>query len=258
MCSAALRAVAPHRAASLHLGLLRSTPCTRPSRLAYPVLHALRSQMHSRREGILGERSLGASMANPSRGHLQAPPPPLVAAGASAPSPIADAPSITEARPPPSPFAAVSTPARPTSNAADSKVLSVEVEDGDKRRVKKQPAKQFRAPIAPMTVKSLGTRMLLSGLGGPSPVQVARECNMSRLPDLIDDVTVEIFLRLPPDKPENLMRASLVYKHWFRLLSNPDFLHRYRAFHRAPPLLGLLHSHQVLQGDPIAQLSPPR
>ncbi|KAK3124357.1 hypothetical protein QOZ80_7BG0585500 [Eleusine coracana subsp. coracana] len=75
-------------------------------------------------------------------------------------------------------------------------------------------------------------------------------------PELIDDVTAEIFLRLPPDEPEHLFRTSLVCKTWFRIVTDPDFLRRYRAFHRAPPLLGYLQRRQVMEGDPDPRLVP--
>ncbi|TVU40856.1 hypothetical protein EJB05_14336, partial [Eragrostis curvula] len=75
-------------------------------------------------------------------------------------------------------------------------------------------------------------------------------------PELIDDVTAEIFLRLPPDEPEHLFRASLVCKRWHRVISDPAFLRRYRAFHGAPPLLGLLHLLQVLEGYPAPRFTP--
>ncbi|KAG2584139.1 uncharacterized protein LOC120712464 [Panicum virgatum] len=65
---------------------------------------------------------------------------------------------------------------------------------------------------------------------------------MARPPDLIDDATTEILLRLPPDDPACLVRASLVCKAWRELLSDPAFLRRYRAFHAAPPLLGFLRN----------------
>ncbi|RCV09389.1 hypothetical protein SETIT_2G023800v2 [Setaria italica] len=68
--------------------------------------------------------------------------------------------------------------------------------------------------------------------------------------ELIDDVTAEILLRLPPEEPEHLFRAALVCKPWLRVLSDPAFRRRYRVFHGAPPLLGLLHRLQVLQGPP--------
>jgi hypothetical protein len=65
---------------------------------------------------------------------------------------------------------------------------------------------------------------------------------MAPPPDLIDDATAEILLRLPPDDPACLVRASLVCKAWRELLSSPAFLRRYRTFHGAPPLLGFLHN----------------
>ncbi|KAM3311695.1 hypothetical protein ACQJBY_031987 [Aegilops geniculata] len=69
-------------------------------------------------------------------------------------------------------------------------------------------------------------------------------------PPLIDDLIDEIFLRLPPDEPEHLFRAALVCKTWLRILCDPGFLRRYRTFHGTPPLLGLLHRLQVLEGRP--------
>ncbi|CAL5035760.1 unnamed protein product [Urochloa decumbens] len=60
---------------------------------------------------------------------------------------------------------------------------------------------------------------------------------LAPLPD-DDDMLEEILLRLPP-RPSSLPCASLVCKRWFRLLSDPRFLRRFRAFHRRnPPLLG--------------------
>ncbi|KAL6630537.1 hypothetical protein ACP70R_028610 [Stipagrostis hirtigluma subsp. patula] len=62
-----------------------------------------------------------------------------------------------------------------------------------------------------------------------------------QLPELNEDATAEILLRLPPDEPAWLLRAALVCRPWLRLLTDPAFLRRYRAFHGAPPLLGLHH-----------------
>ncbi|CAL4924343.1 unnamed protein product [Urochloa decumbens] len=54
-----------------------------------------------------------------------------------------------------------------------------------------------------------------------------------------DDVIREILLRLPPH-PACFQRASLVCKHWRRLVRDPDFLRGLRArhLHGAQPLLG--------------------
>ncbi|XP_039771746.1 uncharacterized protein LOC120639887, partial [Panicum virgatum] len=58
------------------------------------------------------------------------------------------------------------------------------------------------------------------------------------LPD-DDDILEEVLLRLPP-RPSSLPRDSLVCKRWLRILSDPRFLRRFRAFHcRSPQLLGL-------------------
>ncbi|KAM0904891.1 hypothetical protein ACQ4PT_017748 [Festuca glaucescens] len=63
---------------------------------------------------------------------------------------------------------------------------------------------------------------------------------------LVDDLVGEILLRLSQDDSTWLARASLVCKTWRRLLSDPAFRCRYRAFHGTPPLLGYLH---VMKGD---------
>ncbi|KAF7047207.1 hypothetical protein CFC21_056157 [Triticum aestivum] len=63
-------------------------------------------------------------------------------------------------------------------------------------------------------------------------------------PALPDDVVVEeILLRLPPDDPGCLFRASLVCKAWRNAVSHPRFRRRYIGLHRhrAPPVLGFLH-----------------
>ncbi|GJN10373.1 hypothetical protein PR202_ga28461 [Eleusine coracana subsp. coracana] len=51
---------------------------------------------------------------------------------------------------------------------------------------------------------------------------------------LINDVTAKILLRLLLDEPEHLVRASVVCKPWLRIVCDPGFLRRYRAFHGAP------------------------
>ncbi|CAN6222347.1 unnamed protein product [Urochloa humidicola] len=73
----------------------------------------------------------------------------------------------------------------------------------------------------------------------------------------IDDVTAEILLRLPPDEPEHLFRAALVCKPWLRVLCDPSFLRRYRAYHGAPPLLGFIHMLQLVAsgGDSVPRFS---
>ncbi|CAL5076998.1 unnamed protein product [Urochloa decumbens] len=68
------------------------------------------------------------------------------------------------------------------------------------------------------------------------------------LPELFDDAIAEILLRLPPGEPEHLFRAALVCKSWLRILCDPAFLRRYRAYYGDPPLLGLLH-RLLLDGD---------
>ena len=66
-------------------------------------------------------------------------------------------------------------------------------------------------------------------------------------PDLADDAISEILLRLPPDEPQWLFLAALVCKPWLRTLSDPAFLSRYRDFHGAPPLLGLVDGEATIE-----------
>ncbi|KAF7057177.1 hypothetical protein CFC21_064500, partial [Triticum aestivum] len=74
----------------------------------------------------------------------------------------------------------------------------------------------------------------LSGRSAGSPPPLT-------LPLPHDDLLLEILLRLPPE-PIYLLRASLVSKHWRRLVHDARFLRRFRAFHRAPPVLGFLNN----------------
>ncbi|CAN6181066.1 unnamed protein product [Urochloa humidicola] len=70
-------------------------------------------------------------------------------------------------------------------------------------------------------------------------------------PELIDDAIAEILLRIPPDEPADLLRASLVCKPWLRVASDPAFLRRYRAFHRRAPLLGFFYCVGCLSYSPL-------
>ncbi|CAM0947741.1 unnamed protein product [Alopecurus aequalis] len=78
---------------------------------------------------------------------------------------------------------------------------------------------------------------------------------MAAPPPLNDDVTAEILLRLPPDEPEHLLRAALVCKPWLSIICDPGFRRRYREFHGAPPLLGLLHHLSMFEGQPIVRFA---
>ncbi|CAN6329293.1 unnamed protein product [Urochloa humidicola] len=62
-------------------------------------------------------------------------------------------------------------------------------------------------------------------------------------PELIPDTVEEILLRIPPEEPTHLLRASLVCKPWRCILTNQAFLRRYREFHRTPPLLGFVGNY---------------
>ncbi|CAN6168796.1 unnamed protein product [Urochloa humidicola] len=59
-------------------------------------------------------------------------------------------------------------------------------------------------------------------------------------PSLPDEVVEEVLLRLPPDDPASLLRASLVCKAWCRLLSDRGFHRRFAQSHHTPPTLGFI------------------
>ncbi|CAM0877662.1 unnamed protein product [Alopecurus aequalis] len=59
---------------------------------------------------------------------------------------------------------------------------------------------------------------------------------------LPDEIVEEILLRLPPEHPACLLRASLVCKTWSHALSSPGFRRRLHERHRTPPMLGFFHN----------------
>ncbi|XP_047085784.1 uncharacterized protein LOC124697203 [Lolium rigidum] len=61
-----------------------------------------------------------------------------------------------------------------------------------------------------------------------------------RPPPLVDDLMREIFQRLPPHDPRDLVRAAAVCRSWRGIISDADFAREYREFHGAPPMLGFL------------------
>ncbi|CAN6299820.1 unnamed protein product [Urochloa humidicola] len=56
-----------------------------------------------------------------------------------------------------------------------------------------------------------------------------------------EDLLSLILFRLPP-LPSSFSSVSLVCKRWHRLVRDPGFLSRLRAFHRTPPVLGFFHN----------------
>ncbi|KAM0834101.1 hypothetical protein ACQ4PT_063832 [Festuca glaucescens] len=60
-------------------------------------------------------------------------------------------------------------------------------------------------------------------------------------PALPVDLVEEILLRLPPDEPALLLRASLVCKAWGCAVSHPSFRRRLPELHGIAPVLGFLH-----------------
>uniref|UniRef100_A0ACD5Y9F4 Uncharacterized protein n=3 Tax=Avena sativa TaxID=4498 RepID=A0ACD5Y9F4_AVESA len=71
-----------------------------------------------------------------------------------------------------------------------------------------------------------------------------------------EDLLREILLRLSP-KPWSLPRASLVCKLWHNILSDAQFLNRFRKHHRKPPLLGFFVGDHYATRRVIAPLLDP-
>ncbi|KAI4966796.1 hypothetical protein ZWY2020_035972 [Hordeum vulgare] len=85
---------------------------------------------------------------------------------------------------------------------------------------------------------------------------------MPPAPELSMDLVEQILIRLPPDDPGCLFRASLVCRLWRGLLTSADFARRYREFHRTPPLLGFFENHDTVKpwfapSSPAASPFPP-
>ena len=59
-------------------------------------------------------------------------------------------------------------------------------------------------------------------------------------PELSDDLLGEAFLRLPPDDPACLLRASLACKRWRRILADPAFRRRHGELYPAPSVIGFV------------------
>ncbi|XP_037411204.1 uncharacterized protein LOC119274593 [Triticum dicoccoides] len=53
-----------------------------------------------------------------------------------------------------------------------------------------------------------------------------------------ENLLPEVLIRLPP-QPSSLPRASLVCKQWRHLIADPQFLRRFCAHHREPPIIGV-------------------
>jgi hypothetical protein len=56
----------------------------------------------------------------------------------------------------------------------------------------------------------------------------------------LDELVEAFLLRLPPDDPASLVRASLVCKLWRRILADRGFRRRFCELHRRAPVLGLV------------------
>jgi hypothetical protein len=67
-----------------------------------------------------------------------------------------------------------------------------------------------------------------------------------------DELIEEILLRLPPDEPSCLVRASLVCKPWRRIISHRRFRRRLHELHGRPPVLGFLRNNRKAVKDFVA------
>ncbi|KAJ1259252.1 hypothetical protein BS78_10G139900 [Paspalum vaginatum] len=80
--------------------------------------------------------------------------------------------------------------------------------------------------------------------------------------ELAEAIIGEIIIRLRPDDPASLFRASAVCREWRAFCSDPDVLRRYRRLHKAPPVLGFLQNFLVNRSffavaNPFPPVHPP-
>ncbi|KAK3156896.1 hypothetical protein QOZ80_2AG0113550 [Eleusine coracana subsp. coracana] len=81
---------------------------------------------------------------------------------------------------------------------------------------------------------------------------------MSQPPELVDDLVKEFLLRCPPDDPACLLRAALVCKRWYRLISGRRFRRRFAELHRTAPMLGFFYCRLApLRFVPTTSFRPP-
>lgn len=70
----------------------------------------------------------------------------------------------------------------------------------------------------------------------------------------LEELVEEVLLRFPPAEPDKLVRAALVCKEWYAIVSAPRFRRRFCEFHRTPAVVGLLFNSWGEDGGHI----PPR
>uniref|UniRef100_K3YYA8 F-box domain-containing protein n=1 Tax=Setaria italica TaxID=4555 RepID=K3YYA8_SETIT len=93
----------------------------------------------------------------------------------------------------------------------------------------------------------------------PELMEMMEEIVKHRPPELMEEIVEEVLLRFPSEDPASLVRAALVSKRWCRLVSGRGFRRRFREFHRAPPLLGLLCNRaDDARCIPTCSFRPPR
>ncbi|OEL16531.1 hypothetical protein BAE44_0022449 [Dichanthelium oligosanthes] len=73
---------------------------------------------------------------------------------------------------------------------------------------------------------------------------------------LPEELVEEVLLRFPPAEPAMLVRAALVSKPWYRIVSAPRFRRRFREFHRTPPVLALFCNFRDQDGEYVTRVAP--
>ena len=78
----------------------------------------------------------------------------------------------------------------------------------------------------------------------------------------MDEMVMEIGIRIPPSDPARLVCFALASKNWLKVLTGEKFRQAYGRRHGRPPFVGYFHScHSPASGEnrfvPIAAPSPP-
>nr|XP_051194667.1 uncharacterized protein LOC127307946 [Lolium perenne] len=111
---------------------------------------------------------------------------------------------------------------------------------------------KFRSYFFQLRKKKKRTQVIFMNLVRPN---ISLHALLSPSPDLAssmappDELIEEILLRLPPDEPSCLVRASLVCKPWRRIISHRRFRRRLHELHGRPPVLGFLRNSRKAVKD---------
>uniref|UniRef100_A0A453TCY3 F-box domain-containing protein n=1 Tax=Aegilops tauschii subsp. strangulata TaxID=200361 RepID=A0A453TCY3_AEGTS len=86
-----------------------------------------------------------------------------------------------------------------------------------------------------------GFQVVLAATMAPGPLPEYHLRKKGPPPALPDELVGEILLRIPPDDPASLLRASLVCKSWTEAVSQRWFRRSFHNLHPSPTALGVLH-----------------